>query len=83
VTPAESRFKEVVAGLVAAGVYPSPNAIRKALGRPSHSDRNGGDVLDGRETRWRRQFLCGLGWTERQFAGPGTKMTRLAWTAPA
>jgi hypothetical protein len=81
VTPAETRFKEVVAELAASGVYPSPNAIRKALGRPSRSDRNGGDVLNGRETRWRRQVLYERGWTEKPLR-IGVRRPRFAWTPP-
>jgi hypothetical protein len=79
---AETRFKLVVLTLVNLGIYPGPQAVRKALGRGWRSPRSasaectGGRTLNGRETRWRRELLTGLGWKERPF---GHRHARFAW----
>jgi hypothetical protein len=73
---AETRFKLVVLTLVNLGIYPGPQAVRKALGRSWRSLRNGGRTLNGRETQWRRELLTGIGWKEQPFPRRGV---RFAW----
>ena len=79
-TPAEERFKAAVCRLVAAGVYPAPKAIRQALGLETWRRLSGGYVLDGRQTRWRREVLRLAGWTE--YKGPHFSKPRFTWTPP-
>jgi len=55
-TPAEFRFKAVVAALLSVGIYPSPGRIERALGR--HVKHN----LNGRQCKWREEYLASRGW---------------------
>lgn len=52
---AETKFKNVVRDIVAAGEYPGPTAINLRL----HNKRS--NHLNGRETRWRREAMGKLG----------------------
>jgi hypothetical protein len=54
----EEVFKAAVKVLVDAGVHPSGPRIRRELGRAEMSG-----MLNGEETRWRRELLTSLGWT--------------------
>ena len=67
------RFKSVVVALVREGIYPSPTAIRLRLGR-----LQGCRSINGSETRWRRQILTELGWTERKYP----HKRRFSWIPP-
>ena len=75
-----ARAARAVAVLAAAGVYPAPKALRLYLGRPVQKRFIGGYVLNGKETRWRREVLRLAGWTE--YKGPHFSKPRFTWTPP-
>jgi hypothetical protein len=57
----EQRFRELVRGLLAIGVKPTPTKINRFLGRTGRRKVNN---INGREAAWRRQELLTAGWTE-------------------
>jgi hypothetical protein len=77
-TTAKARLFSAVRCVVRSGGYPGPSAILRALGRNGDSSANGGPSLGGRETRWRREALLELGWTE----DGGWPKKRFAWRHP-
>jgi len=56
----ERTFKEAVQNILVRGEHPSGARIRRELGRPILSG-----MLNGDETRWRRELLSSLGWTRK------------------
>lgn len=53
----ETRFKDAVRAVIDDGAHPSGARIRAKLGREI-----GSGMLNGEETRWRRELLESLGW---------------------
>ena len=56
----EQRFRELVRGLLAIGVAPTPTKINRFLGRTRRAKVNN---INGREAAWRAQELVAAGWT--------------------
>lgn len=79
---AEARFNDAVRAIVARGDYPTPKAIRTALGRRVGYRTAGGDYLNGRETRWREAVLTELGWRQTGDYGSCRARPRRSWYRP-
>jgi len=60
-TPHEKRFREIVRGMLAIGVKPTPTKINRFLGRTGRRKSNN---INGREAAWRREELLAAGWLE-------------------
>ena len=54
----EFVFKDAIQVIIDRGEHPSVARIRRELGREVRSG-----MLNGEETRWRREYLTSLGWT--------------------
>lgn len=59
--PHERRFRRLVRSMLARGIKPTPTVINRYLGRTGRRRMN---MLNGRETTWRREELLAAGWTE-------------------
>jgi hypothetical protein len=72
----EASFRQLVRGLLAIGVKPTPTKLNRFLGRTNRAKVNN---INGREAQWRREELLFAGWTPPY----GTRTQLDSWEPPA